>query len=90
MMEKQNLLEHAKELQAVLERAKDLDAEKSDLMGNLLSEVVVHATSTEEGAVASRKYSEVLRDQVSHFESDHPKIASMIDSLATMLANLGI
>ncbi len=70
-MEKQNLLEHAKELQAVLERAKDLDGEKSDLMGNLLSEVVVHATSTEEGAV-------------------HPKIAGMIDSLATMLANLGI
>ncbi|MEZ0121659.1 MAG: DUF4404 family protein [Candidatus Reddybacter sp.] len=89
-MAKETLLEHAQALRAELEKASNVDAERSDLVGSLLSEVVVHATSADKGQVGTKKYSETLRDQVSHFEADHPKIASMIDGLATMLSSLGI
>ena len=89
-MAEQNLLEHIKTLREALEKAENLDTQKSDLMGGLLSEVVVHATSTEENAEPSKKLSDSLREQVSHFEADHPRIAGMIDSLASTLSSLGI
>ena len=89
-MSEETLLEHAQALRAELEKARDIDEEKSYLVGDLLSEIIVHATSDEGGKEPAKKYSDSLRGQVSHFEADHPKIASMIESLATMLSNLGI
>ncbi len=89
-MAEQSLLERAQALRDELEKARDVDAERSDLVGGLLSEVIVHATSAEQDEEPSKKYSDTLRDQVAHFEADHPKIAGMIESLATMLSNLGI
>lgn len=89
-MAEQSLLEHAQALRDELEKARDIEAQRSDLVGGLLSEVIEHATSAEQGAEPAKKYSDSLREQVAHFETDHPKIAGMIESLATMLANLGI
>jgi len=89
-MAEQDLLKHIKTLREALEKAENLDTHKSDLMGGLLSEVVVHATSAKESAEPSRKVSDSLREQVSHFEADHPRIAGMIDSLASTLSSLGI
>lgn len=89
-MAKENLLEQAQALRAELEKARDIDEEKSYLVGSLLSEIVVHATSSEEDEEPAKKYSDRLRGQVAHFETDHPKIAGMIENLATMLSNLGI
>ena len=89
-MAEQDLLKHIKTLREALEKAENLDTQKSDLMGGLLSEVVVHATSAEESNEPSRKFSDSLREQVSHFEADHPRIAGMIDSLASTLSSLGI
>ena len=89
-MAEQTLLEQVQELRGALEKANDLDTEKSYLVGGLLSEIVEHATSDEESEKSTEKYSDTLRNQVAHFEADHPKIAGMIESLATMLSNLGI
>ncbi len=89
-MAEQTLLEQVQELRGALEKASDLDTEKSYLVGGLLSEIVEHATSDEEGGEPAQKYSDSLRGQVAHFEAEHPKIAGMIESLATMLSNLGI
>jgi len=89
-MVEETVLEHAKALRNELEKARDIDEEKSYLVGGLLSEIIVHATSGDEGEEPAQKYSDSLRGQVSHFEADHPKIASMMESLATMLSNLGI
>ena len=90
-MTEETLLERAQALRDELEKASNIDAEKSYLVGSLLSEIVVHATSDEESEKEpAEKYSDSLRNQVAHFEADHPKIAGMIESLATMLSNLGI
>lgn len=89
-MAEQTLLEQVQELRGALEKASDLDTEKSYLVGGLLSDIVEHATSAEAGEKSAQKYSDTLRNQVAHFEADHPKIAGMIESLATMLSNLGI
>jgi len=91
LMAEETLLEQAQALRDELEKASNIDAEKSYLVGSLLSEIVVHATSDEQGEKEpAEKYSDSLRGQVAHFEADHPKIAGMIESLATMLSNLGI
>lgn len=89
-MSEESLLEQAQALRAELEKARDIDEEKSYLVGGLLSEIVEHATSDEGDEKPAQKYSDNLRGQVAHFEADHPKIAGMIESLATMLSNLGI
>ena len=89
-MSEETLLEQAQALRAELEKARDIDEEKSYLVGGLLSEIIVHATSDEESEEPAQKYSDSLRGQVAHFEAEHPKIAGMIESLATMLSNLGI
>ena len=95
-MAKEILLEQAQALRDELEKASDVDTEKSYLVGSLLSEIVLHASSDVPDEKASdkkepaKKYSDSLRSQVVHFETDHPKIAGMIESLATMLSNLGI
>ncbi len=89
-MPEETLLERAQALRDELEKARDIGAEKSDLVGGLLSEVIVHATNAEPDEATTKKYSDTLREQVSHFEADHPKIAGMIEGLATMLSNLGI
>jgi len=90
MMAKQTLIEHVEELRGALEKANDLDKEKSYLIGGLLSEIVESATSGEKGEEAGKKYSESLQEQVIHFEAEHPKIAEMLGRLATMLSSLGI
>ena len=89
-MSEETLLEQAQALRAELEKAQDIDEKKSYLVGGLLSEIIESATSDEEGEEPAQKYSDSLRNQVAHFEADHPKIAGMIESLATMLSNLGI
>ena len=89
-MVEETVLEHAKALRNELEKARDIDEEKSYLVGGLLSEIIEHATSDEEGEEPAKKYSDSLRGQVAHFEVEHPKIAGMLERLATMLSNLGI
>ncbi len=89
-MSEDNLLEQAQALRAELEKARDIDAAKNYLMGDLLSEIIEHVTSDEQGSVPAQKYSDSLREEVAHFETEHPKIAGMLDRLATMLSNLGI
>ncbi len=89
-MVEETVLEHAKALRNELEKARDIDEEKSYLVGGLLSEIIEHATSDEEGEEPAQKYSDNLRGQVAHFEVEHPKIAGMLERLATMLSNLGI
>ena len=89
-MAEETLLEQVQALRGELEKASHLDEEKGYLVGGLLSDIIEQATRTEQNAEPAKKYSDTLREQVSHFESDHPKIAGMIESLATMLSNLGI
>ena len=86
----ETVLEHAKALRNELERARDIDEQQSYLVGDLLSEIIEHATSDEEGEEPAQKYSDNLRGQVAHFETEHPKIAGMLERLSTMLSNLGI
>lgn len=89
-MSEESLLEQVQTLRAELKNARDIDAEKSYLMGDLLSEIIEHVTSGEEGDVPAQKYSDNLRAEVAHFEAEHPKIAGTLERLATMLSNLGI
>jgi|TARA_R110002111_G_scaffold23154_2_gene52378 hypothetical protein len=89
-MTEKSLLEEAQSLRAELEKARDIDEEKSYLMGDLLSEIIEHVTSDEENDVPAQKYSDDLRAEVAHFEAEHPKIAGMLERMATMLSSLGI
>lgn len=89
-MTEKSLLEEAQSLRAELEKARDIDEEKSYLMGDLLSEIIEHVTSDEENDVPDQKYSDNLRAEVAHFEAEHPKIAGMLERMATMLSSLGI
>ncbi len=89
-MVKETVLEHAKALRNELEKARDIDEQQSYLVGDLLSEIIEHATSDEKGEESAQKYSESLQGQVVHFEAEHPKIAGMLERLATMLSSLGI
>ncbi|MDF1830954.1 MAG: DUF4404 family protein [Porticoccaceae bacterium] len=89
-MSEKNLLEQAQTLRAELEKARDIDEAKSYLMGDLLSEIIEHVTSNEESDMPTQKYSDSLRGEVAHFEAEHPKIAGMLERLATMLSSLGI
>lgn len=88
-MSEETLLEHVQALRDELAKAANIDPRKRDLLGNVLTEVIVHATSSDP-AEANKKHSETLRDHAAHFEAEHPRIAGMVGSLADMLSSLGI
>jgi Mg2+ and Co2+ transporter CorA len=88
-MVKDRLLEHIEEAREELLAARDLDATDRDIVGHLLTDVVEHLTEEGEGQTQDHLMDRI-RQHITRLEVDHPKLASMLDRTANLLASLGI
>lgn len=73
----------------------DLTPGDRDLMGNLLTDIVAHLTVHEAGQgepahEVRNKFIGQLEEQVERLETEHPRLASMLGRIASMLSSLGV
>lgn len=79
------------ELHQELESAEHLDTEaRAALIGAMDDIRAALERSGEEPAADDAPLSEKVREMVSHFESEHPTFAEMLNRLSEGLATLGI
>ena len=81
--------------QARLHALHDLTPGDRDLVGNLLTDIVAHLTEHEAGRgerahEARQTFVRKLERQVERLETDHPRFASMLGRIASMLSSMGI
>ena len=90
------------ELKADIEQAQkqlhavhDLTPGDRDLVGNLLTDIVAHLTEheAEQDEPAHEVRNKIvgqLEQQVERLETEHPRLASMLGRIASMLSSLGV
>ncbi len=81
--------------QARLHALHDLTPGDRDLVGNLLTDIVALLTAPEMARgeptrEARHTFVRQLERQVERLEADHPRFASMLGRIASMLSSLGI
>ena len=92
-MDKQQLHTQLTELHQELSTVHDVDESTREMLVTVMQDIAQVLTGEQESADAeesSAPTSDRLREMVTEFEAEHPKLAQTLGQLADGLANLGI
>ena len=91
-MEKSELLNHLKQLHDELSKEERIDDEDTLRLLRALTDDLdkLHLGDKEPGPEAVQPIATRLRDVILKFETEHPKLAGLIEKVTTGLANIGI
>lgn len=89
-MVKKKLLENIEDVREELLSETNIGTEDKDIVGNLVTDVAAHLTENEQDQTTSDRLKDRIDQQITNLEMKHPRLATMLGRMASLLSSLGI